>query len=354
MVPRFLVRTHYQVDEPAYLRIIIQCCTSAARSEYPEQVATRLAEQAKRQQISLNQAAARYAIDLARAAHLLNDNMVWTDLAQLLNCLLAGEQEKFRASLTLPEKLFFFRVFFVSDGAAILHVAQEITRSGEILEKNKTWAQFANEMSVSIYSKYLDLIGDTESRIRVRQAMEKRYTNPYKGKSGPHQSYIHLHALYRMGLLDKRQGNSRQYCILPLAEREKQPLEILLQHVPDLRSLERTIQNQEWLEIAAHVFADQLPNTSENANEISPETFLHEFWPAYEQVIGTGVPFCPISVLIEWSQISRLSSGRPFVSFQTAMYLIEALRSRYPREVRFHVDRTGNPAYLKIDKNLAT
>ena len=86
MTPRLLTRTHYQVDEPAYLRVLILRCTSPIRSEYRERVAERLVDKV-RELGKMNVAAAHYAIDLARATGLINANNVWTERGQLLNLI---------------------------------------------------------------------------------------------------------------------------------------------------------------------------------------------------------------------------------------------------------------------------
>ena len=39
MEPRIVTRTHYQVDEPAYLRHLILDCTSPTQSSYSDVVA---------------------------------------------------------------------------------------------------------------------------------------------------------------------------------------------------------------------------------------------------------------------------------------------------------------------------
>src|SRR5690242_19709577 len=92
MAVRVLTRTHYQVDEPAFLRELILHCTSPTQSEYPERVAGKLAERLKAQGRDFNLPAAKYCLDLARGLGLLTENNFWTDLAQVLH-LVSGTPE---------------------------------------------------------------------------------------------------------------------------------------------------------------------------------------------------------------------------------------------------------------------
>ena len=78
---RLINRTHYQISEPAYLTLLIRKCTSPTSSSYRDAVARRFCEVVD----GINIAASGYAVDLARSLNLLNANLVWTELAHLLN-----------------------------------------------------------------------------------------------------------------------------------------------------------------------------------------------------------------------------------------------------------------------------
>jgi hypothetical protein len=56
--PRLVFRTHYQVDEPAYLSVLVLHATSPVRSDYSERVAQTLATYLQKQGTSFNIAAA--------------------------------------------------------------------------------------------------------------------------------------------------------------------------------------------------------------------------------------------------------------------------------------------------------
>jgi len=87
MMPRIITRTHYQVDEPAYLRVLIRDCSSPTQSDYPERVARRLEDRLKALQKDFNFAAAKYCVDLARGLSLITENNFWTWSAQVLRLI---------------------------------------------------------------------------------------------------------------------------------------------------------------------------------------------------------------------------------------------------------------------------
>ena len=66
MQPRLIFGTHYQVDEPAYMEILIKGCTSAIRSSYKEVVTRKLTQEIKSREKKFNAAAGGYAVDLAK------------------------------------------------------------------------------------------------------------------------------------------------------------------------------------------------------------------------------------------------------------------------------------------------
>src|SRR5215217_1400096 len=128
MTPRLLTRTHYQINEPAYLCLLVLQCTSPTRSEYRERVAEKLVEEMRKADRRVNVDAAKYAVDLGRAIGLLNANNVWTDRGHLLSLLNDSKEFARGMELSLRERLFFFRILLDTDGAAIAYFLRELCR----------------------------------------------------------------------------------------------------------------------------------------------------------------------------------------------------------------------------------
>lgn len=342
MAVRVLTRTHYQVDEPAFLRELILHCTSPTQSEYPERVAGKLAGRLKAQGRAFNLPAAKYCVDLAKGLGLLTENNFWTDLAQVLHLVSGTPGSESRIDtleLSALERVFFFRLFLESDGAAFLFFASLLERERTIPPPGWEWNSIADNMMKSIYQSYLDIVTDFRERGQLRHLLERRSSQPYAGKSGAHQCFVHVQALARMGLLDR-----------PSAKREYVPtktgsLRMLLGAVPDVRSLDKTLAQAEWSTVAATVFGV----ASQTSPPIDRDVILMRCRSLYSQVMKTGVPLCSLRTLIEAIQTQDIGTGRQAPKSDEIMKVLRDAQGQNPRGIRFHVDRIGRPAFITLD-----
>jgi len=349
MQPRFVTRTHYQVDEPTFLNVLVTRCASPIRSDYIERVAARFVKEVKTRPSlgrATNVAAAKYLVDLGRALSLLNGNMVWTPLAHIVPLVCRTADDKLTLELNLKERVFFFRVLLESDGAALMFAARALLKYGELPAPGRSWVDFANEMARSIYEEYLSLATDLRLRTTLRQALQKRAKQPFRGKSGPHQSFVHVQALYRLGLASKSAEDHNRRYLLQVPSRG---LELLASGLPDLAALETVFEKKHWPELAFTIFAEQAREATymEIAQESSDDV-LARFRDLYDRVMATAIPLCPIQTLIEAWQIEQICSGRQPRSFSETLREMRRWQEKWPRDVRFHVDRYGHPTYIKL------
>jgi len=351
MDPRVVFRTHYQVDEPAYMELLIRICTSPVRSSYREVVAQRLAgEISHRRKKSFNEDAAAYAVDLGKDLEVINENLTWTEKGHLID--LIGEtpdidwEEQLR--LSLSEKLLHFRLFLEGDGAALMFLSRRLLETGVLDNSETSWNSLASEMFSEIFSNYLAITNNTQDRVTLRRKIQQQEAK-YAGHSGSHKLFIHLQTLYRLGLIDRPSpGGSRVYKIPSRLPQVKLGLEILIEEIRDVFQLEKVIRNHQWTEVAAKVFQIQSLDVTEEELDIAT---LVSF---YKRVIGTGVPLCPLSTLINASQIELLSQHVGLLRYETAMKSIQRFQKTHPKSVRFHVDRRGQPAFLKLSNDFLT
>lgn len=341
MRPRLIGRTHYQVDEPAFLRLLVLRYTVASKSDYSERVAERLAKA-----LQFNVPAANYAVDLARALGLLNENMTWTARAQVLNALRINPTDD--RELSLPERIFFLLHFLDEDGAALQFFARLLLRIDSVPPSDRAWPAIANELVLSVYEEYLPLTGDTAERIALRHVIERRRKAPYEGKSGPHQTFIHLQILQRAGLLLRDDtAETRTYRIEP--GQGRRALASLLDGLPDVSALEDAVRARRTIETTAAMVEEQLPGKRAARVIISDEELFERLRIVYQAVTATGVNLCPIETIMETLQIRSLSQGEGLLGSDDLSQGLQRLRKAHPFDIRFHVDRAGRPAYLKID-----
>jgi hypothetical protein len=353
MRPRLLTRTHYQIDEPAYLRLLILACSSCTQSDYADRVACRLADELQRCGQKLNHGAARYCVDLAHAVGLLTKNNTWTDLGMLLYTVSRALGDPGDLALTIAEQLLFFRLFLEADGAALIFLANFLQHHGQVPARGHTWIEgtnhIANDMFIACFAEYLDLTSDPAERTGLRQILERRKERLFRGNSGRHQMSLHLQTMYRLGLIVRDEQNSSRIYSLP-PPRPDMPLGLwaFTESVPDARALEDLLRKRTWPHVAGIMFRNSLP-----ANEPAPEPFLaHDLLDhlraTYDVIRTTGVPLCSLTSVIESLQIGQLSRVGATVTYANALDLLTALQRRHPREVQFHVDRTGRPAFIKL------
>jgi len=349
MQPRLVLRTHYQVDEPAILKFLVQKCSSAVRSEYAERAALCLANGIKRSGRKFNPAAGNYAVDLARQLRLVNDNVVWTELGQLLHLVSQKEGGQWDAELSLSERILFFRLFLEADGASMLFIARALREHGQLPPPGQSWCDVANGMVVSVYTEYLEHTPDPADRVRLRRVIDRRRARPYKGKSGPHQMFVHVQALHRMGLIQREDSNATR--LYRLSD-STSAFDKLLVALPDVMTLESCVKNRGWALVAWQVMADQLPSESGRIAVVEDEQLFEEVRSVYDSIASTGVSLCPIQAIIETLQIRSLTTGAGVLGYAEVMSVLEKLRKQSPRDVRFHVNRAGRPAFIKLSNKL--
>lgn len=355
MGPRVLSRTHYQIDEPAYLRILVLECASPTRSDYPEAIAKRLHDRLEISGIHVNLPAARYAVDLARALGLLTENNFWSELGHVLKiCEKQSNAIDARSQVSLglsdEERIFFFRLFLEFDGAALIFFARILAGQKVLPPEGKDWNYVADEMMKYAYESYLKISTDIQERIRLRHGLERRLRTPYAGKSGAHQIFVHLQSLVRMGFLASDVSTGGRRYLAPAAF-DTAPLRKFLTLVPDVVALERVIANRKWAEVSAQVLVGLTRDAPNLRGRIAADAVAKQFESVYRRVMATSVPLCSIRTLIEASQVCQLAQGTEPWDYDDAFELLKRMQAGSSRSVRFHVDRIGRPAFVTFPRD---
>lgn len=352
MRARVLYRTHYQVEEPAYMELLVKLCTSPVQAAYPERVAQKLANEVSSRGKKFNVAAAAYAVDLGHGLGILNENNTWTDKGHLLALhgkIGAGDIET-ESQLDAVERLTHFRLFLEGDGAALIYIAR-IALAGRTIPEDRErrlwwlpWNRFAREMFNNMYGEYLATTADIADRIALRKELD-RLKVPFAGKTGAHKSFIHLQTMFRMHFLQRTDpAAQREYA---LGESAAEGLKALVHLIPTVSKLEETVEKGRWSEIAAAVFHVG------RGPEITSDALLHVVAQVYGRIAATGVPLCSLSTLVDAVQIHLMTSGLRLLTKDEVVIALTALQKERPKDVRFHVDRRGRLAFVKMSDELA-
>lgn len=362
MEPRLVFRTHYQVEEPAYMEFLVRCCTSPIKSAYPERVAARLKQHIEtRCRTRFNIAASRYAIDLARALGLVTPNNTWTDKGHLVSLIAqvnGGEPEE-QLSLNVAEKLLHFRLFLEADGAAFIYIARFLGEHGELAHSEAISSSFVEDMFIHIFSTYLSVTSNPAQRVALRTRIDELQSRGYGGRTGlgktrQHKLRIHMQTLYRLGLLERLDGTGGIVYRLPdRSSQSTRGLESLLCELPDILAMEERIASREWPEIGAKILG--IPYTfSAQLDEVREKCILAALIHSYQQVMSLGTPICSLSAVIESAQITGLTERGWLVHYTQIIDLLREEQKKNPRDIQFHVDRRGRPAFIELSAKWMT
>lgn len=345
MQPRLVFRTHYQVDEPAILRYLVQGCSSAVRSSYDETVAAKLSASLRRAGKDFNDAAGRYAVDLAHGLQLLNDQNAWTPHGHLL-ALVARSDDAATWAEALPlderERLVFCRLFLEHDGAALLWLGRYVNEHGSIPNTGDDWNELAQHLLLETYEAYLRITVPIGERVGLRGEIDRIRRKGYRGKSGAHKLFVHLQTMLRIGLLERAEAASVRRYVSPKVAVHG-PLLALLEQVSTVDALEQVGRGGAWMDVAAKSLGISANASSEPLD-----------WPIlvmlYTRLMATGIAVCPLSTLIEAFQVEIAVSAGYLIPYSDVLDELQLAQEHHLRDVRFHVDRRGKPAFIKLSE----
>ena len=339
MQVRLVGRTHYQVLEPTMVATVIRTCTSPIQSGFRDRVSGKLVSQLSR----TNTAAAGYAIDLCKSLGLLHENLVWTSLGQLLAVVFRQQMADEELALTHREKIFFLRIFLEFDGAALIFFAKRIERDAKLPKDKEPWEKVAQELFLTTYDDYLQITTDPRDRVRIRQLAERRRHRPFRGKSGPHQCFLHLHALDRLSLIERVCSNDRVYTQSSLSTGVGSPTHRLVSLIPNVAGLEQVISDGVLYNVASELLGAKIC-----IEPLPEQEFSRTVRYVYDRVLSTGVSLCPIQTVVEAIQIESVCLGLKPLTAHEEMNRLRSMQRDAPRTMRFHVDVFGRPAFLKM------
>ena len=347
MEPRLIYRTHYQVDEPTIAERVVTLCTSPIASAYDETVAVKLAGHIRASGKEFNVPAARYAVDLAHRLGLINANNIWAENGHLLNLAARNRPDtKFDyPTFSIGDQLLFFRLFLEADGAALLFLSRLLLSKQVLPAEGVHWNALARDLFVSVYSSYLAVTNPTADRVSLRSRIDKLRSQAFSGKSGAHKMFLHLQVLHRLGLAERVPTKGER--IYQVSEDSGARLERMTSLIPDVVVLESIVGEHRYMEVAAQVYGLQQVGASLDLNDI-----VGRLLAMYRNVVETGVAICPLAPIVEATQISLLAEGSTMVKYSEIVGALRELQSQNLRDIRFHQDRRGNPAFLRISDSL--
>jgi len=330
------------------MTLLVAACTSPVQSAYSDQVAERLAREIRKLRKSFNAAAGGYAVDLAQSLSLVSAQNAWADKGHLLNLVASIKSDDWESAMQLDDRgrIFYFRVFLEADGAALGYLCRYVLDRGSLPANDDSWNSVARDMFTEAYKQYAQLVTRIDERVELRRQLKRLDETGYSGKSGAHKMFVHAQTLYRIGLLAREDtGNGRIYKVP--AQNGVDRIKAFVEEVGDAVSLERVIAGKRFMEVAAAAL--DIHEASHTEDEWSDMNVIDLILPFYERVMSTGVPLCSLGTLVEAVQIDWLQGRGVVIPYDRILEALTSAQRRDPRSIRFHVDRRGRPAYLKLD-----
>ena len=100
-----------------------------------------------------------------------------------------------------------------------------------------------------------------------------------------------------------------------------------------------------WYEVASEVLGEG----TVSVQDLNDSEFAASVQSVYDRVMATGVALCPIQTLAEVLQVRSVAERRLAPRMENILLRLREMQRRAPNKIRFHVDRTGHPAFIKMD-----
>ena len=247
--------------------------------------------------------------------------------------------------LTEAERFLYFKLFLEADGAVLLELSRLLLVERQIPKAAWDWNTIARSLYIHIFEEYLTLTNSAPERIALRNRIDTLRRRGFEGKTGAHKIFVHLQTLYRLGLIERTKDSSdRRYVV---TDEDHVMIQQLLSAVPNVLALEEIVRWHRCIDVATSVY-----NFDINYAGLTPWEAMAWLVPNYRQILQTGVAICPIAPLLEATQIALLTRKSSYVSYSQLLDLLHQLQAENLRDIRFHQDRRGNIAFLRLSDSL--
>jgi hypothetical protein len=262
-----------------------------------------------------------------------------------LFALIPPNKNKEPFSLSPAEQLLYFKLFFEADGAAWIGFLRYVTDHGELSHATAMETSIVEHIFSQILSSYLALTNNTPDRVELRREMQK-LERGYRNKSRQHKLHLHMQTLFRVGLVERLDAADGIRYRLRDGGAGLSSAHRFLSEVPDYVALERKAAQQQWLDVAA-VCLERAVTCADLSDDGMRAFALGALADFYQRAVSHGLMFGPIESLLNAVQIEGFVKLHLVFPYPELMRVLEQEQRESPRDVRFHVDRLGRPAFVK-------
>ncbi len=341
MHPRILLRTHYQADEPRIIIATVTHCTTPTGSRSEDAVAEAVVRWARAHGITISFPGAVYAVGNARALSLLNSSNRWTSAGLAFGYLDKsgfGDRDDNRVALTGPEERLYLKQYVSGAGALVITFGRWLVARGATTDEELRSESVIERQVVEILDEYLAVATDFRDRAAIRRERDRLRGSDYAASTKRHKRYPLLTTMERLRLLDVTKSNGDR---ISMAPDRMGRLSALAAGIPDVAKLEKVARDSSLPSVLDSLLQDR---GGQDLLTGSPATVLTE---AYSYAMSLGVQACSLEYLDDVLYAFFPLDGKPQVQCGE---LLDGLRAKMPRDVRFHVDRRGRRAFVILSE----
>jgi hypothetical protein len=318
-------------------------CSSPTESRSEDTIASSLEKWARNNEYKISTPAAIYAVGNARQLGLLRGTNHWTAFGLAFAFLgrfvpsLLGPRSRF---LTSVEDRLYLKVYLIGAGALVIKFAKWLLQRGPVTNDQLRAESVVERLMSEALDDYLTLATEIRDRTEIRHERERLSHTEYVASTKRHKRYPLLRTMQRLHLL-KQNDDGEDGAVIESDAGGR--LASLSRALPDVKTLERLIRCdklQETLDIEMREFTRQdLPR-----REKPMEVLVH----AYTFAMECGMQACSLSFLND--VLGSVFPTSPSVRRPIAEQMLEPIHREQPGEIRFHVNRRGQRAFVLLSK----
>ena len=339
MQPRLMIRTHYQAAEPRVLLATVTECTSPTISRDEETAARALVRWARGVGQTLSLPGALYALGNNRTLGFLSRLNRWTAAGLAFSYVCsesATPRDGWQPELGVSEQYIFLKNYLTGAGALLVKFGAWLLAESRTSHEQMRRSSVLEALYVDVLNDYLKIANQIRDRTSIRHERDRLSRTQYSTLTKRHKRYPLLAVMRRLQLLDESQGEFVPDRLGRLAR--------LVAAIPDIRSLEHLIRDQRLRATVLHVLAGA------PIEEYRPQVD-RVIASGYRYAVGQGLQLCPLGFLEDI--LYATSVGRCVVpAASNAEQCLERWYNRFPGDVRFHVDRRGQRAFVTIENSV--
>ena len=355
--PRVILKTHSGVRRPGIFSVLVVRCTSASHPADQGNLVQRLAAEFRHvSRDSLKGAAfgergaAFHAVWMAKPEQLgfLTSNLFWSWKGHVIRILTSRDADAETSAflnLNSAEQVIYLKYYLEGDGAILISLARELVSRGGLTEDDLVQTDLLEKSLLKIWQEYLDLSTNITERVRLRQKLRRRR---YDTSTRRHKTYPHLIPFEDMGLLVREKVDKKDV-FTPTAYDGKTPLKTMVEAFPTIKALEDSIDRSEHCSILAEMI---FPGHRRFSQSRDLAMLMRATIESYRVLSSNGIAIHPIDAITDICYAQMLFRQQVFVTRQDIDGVLAELQTQHPKEVRFHVDRLGRPAYIVVDDGL--